>query len=842
MAEGLQAARWATVRLWDNDAGLKNRDPHRGQGLLLNLDKEGTVVLTCHHVVAPVRAEALTIRILQDNGELGEPLRVIYDEQRSRPERDVAILRVDTAGLPVRPRPLLHTLNPEVYTGHLLATGLTYLQPNNFRAHVAPASPLEVSAPTSDKSAGGPGTYLLPVAYPLAGATDSRPGISGAVVMCEDGVLGLTHFSRSASSDTQREAYLVPLTAWAEGLEELDGLLQPLVDHNLRARATVRRVCDLQLGAGGQIGIAAYRPDVYIRRAVDDNARHALATEGTVIVVGKPKSGKSRLALELLKQHPEAIVVIPHAHDPPEEFEGAGLAGRSVILFFDDLHRAAATLQPHEWRRRLTLATGRPCQMVCTSRDGRDWQEVQANNEILLANLGSNAVVSTSRTGSQGHNFTHPEGRALAKALNMSSREFKKRFDGTPGSLLLDLADMKRRYERLRDERLRDERHGSASMARALDAAKLLYVANQPRLRLSLMRRVAETIRGDGRMSQEAWETLCRRTEEEAFGFFDVASDQFRTYLPYLEECIGYSPSEESLEQLVPVLSEAGDYDGLLYLGMARRGPVQDAVERTMRAAITSGKTNVWGDLCMFLASQAGRERDAEEAFRCAVAAGVPNAQANLGAFLLRQGQMEEAEQVLREAVSLGSSGATYNLCLLLASRPGTETEAETVCQQALAAGWVPAANALANVLARLPDPEAWKKAERLYRRAIAGGLAISHYNLAVLLTNQPGREAEAEMECRAAIEAGIMASMNELGIILARREHYDKAERAFRAAAAAGVPAASANLDRLLRRRQWLNGDICPVCRGLLGGSADANGMRRCGHCGAYLEGNTFR
>lgn len=44
----IEATRRATVRVCD-----ENGD-HRGQGLLLDLEGEGTVVLTCHHVVANI--------------------------------------------------------------------------------------------------------------------------------------------------------------------------------------------------------------------------------------------------------------------------------------------------------------------------------------------------------------------------------------------------------------------------------------------------------------------------------------------------------------------------------------------------------------------------------------------------------------------------------------------------------------------------------------------------------------------------------------------------------------------------------------------------------------------
>ena len=71
-----------------------------------------------------------------------------------------------------------------------------------------------------------------------------------------------------------------------------------------------------------------------------------------------------------------------------------------------------------------------------------------------------------------GEDLSESEGRQLASALHMPDREFQRRFDGTPGSLTLDLEEMRERYNRLS---LPSEFIGEISMACLLDSAKLLY-------------------------------------------------------------------------------------------------------------------------------------------------------------------------------------------------------------------------------------------------------------------------------------------------------------------------------------------------------------------------------
>lgn len=351
------------------------------------------------------------------------------------------------------------------------------------------------------------------------------------------------------------------MTVWAEGWPALAELIEPLIDKNLRAAATVKRVDDLEVGK--DIVIARYRSDLYLKREVEQQSRDALERRGGAVIVGRPKSGKTRLALKLLQERPEAVAIIPHPESsrPPDTFEPSGLDGYETILFFDDIHRTAETTQPLSWRRKFEEAFGNSCSLICTARDGDDWKLVNNKQRLLLDALGQEATVFTSRFAGQGHDLSFEQGRRLAEAAGLSRAEFHQRFDGTPGSLLLNVDDMRRRYYQLRDE----QRSG-VSMSRLLDSAKLLYVANQPSARAAMLRAVAEEIRGDGPMSTEAWETLGRRTQEEGFAQFD-GTGTFSIYRPYLEQCVSYNPSSEDFEQLIPILVREKDADGLFYLG-----------------------------------------------------------------------------------------------------------------------------------------------------------------------------------------------------------------------------------------------------------------------------------
>lgn len=562
---GIGAARRATAFVCDD------RGEHKGQGLLLNLGgAEGTVVLTCHHVVSQVAVSDLRVKIRRPDGTLGDPVGVEYDERRSYPGRDAAVLMVQGAQAKTheRERPLLHRLGSTEYDGALEATVFTHLYPDNFDATVRASTQLEIAAEPTLGWSVTPERYRVE-AFRLSNPTDSRPGISGGVVVCEGGVLGLAHFGRAEGGAHAREAYLVPLSVWAEGWPDLEDAIEPLVDRQLRGAATVKRAEDLTVGIGADVVVARYQPGVYYaKREADELARQAFEERGGVIVVGKPLSGKSRLALELLLESSRAMVVIPRpdSSSPPEGFEASGFWGEEAVIFVDDLHRVAETTQPLTWQRAFEKATGRPCKVVCTTRDGEDWRLVEERQQRLLRELGKEkATVFTSRVGGpgqqRGRGLSDEQGRELAEEIRITASEFRRRFDGTPGSLLLDLDDMRMRYERLRDEQL-----GGVSMSRLLDSAKLLFRARQPFLPHAMVRACAERVRGAAPLNDETWEALIRRTREEGFVELDEENGNISYYSPYLERCVLYTPSLDDFKRLQPLMEEAGNLLGLFYL------------------------------------------------------------------------------------------------------------------------------------------------------------------------------------------------------------------------------------------------------------------------------------
>jgi len=275
----------------------------------------------------------------------------------------------------------------------------------------------------------------------------------------------------------------------------------------------------------------------------------------------------------------------------------------------------------------------------------------------LLSELGRDALVFTSVVVDEwgerrGEDLSQDQGWEIAQALDLSRDSFDQSFDGTPGSISLGLDQMRNRYRKLRTED-----RGGVSMSRLLDSAKLLSEARQPNLFGTVLRTVAEEIRGATPLSPDVWEALQRRTQEEGFGRFDD-DGRFQIYRPYIERCVLYRPSEEDLERLLPILAREDDDEGLFFLGTiyAEKGRYQQALVAYETAV---GRSGTYLPLILSnksaVLSLLGRAKEALEAAETALAFMPDLAEAwnNKGTALNSLGRLEEALEAVDRALSL---------------------------------------------------------------------------------------------------------------------------------------------------------------------------------------------
>ena len=807
-ARGLPAARQATVKLSDRAGTSQLAGAPRGQGLVVDLGASGTVVLTCHHVIARVAPEDLRVQVPGEQGELGRPVNVAYDAEHSRPELDAVVLRVDSdVDQPTRANPLLHSLDPATYNGDLKVRVLTYRQPDIFSADLGPASGLKIDPAPTSAWPRSPERYVIPVAFQLEDAGESAEGISGGVVLCEDGVIGLLHFARPESANYRRAAFVVPLSAWARDWPELDRLIEPLVDDALRNAATVGVVRNISVGMASRDGttapelvIGGYEEQLYVERPEVARARDTLKRRSGLLLVGRPMSGKTRLAWELVKDRDEAVLVLPHDAEPPGRFETAGLAGREIIVLCDDLHSKAERLQPMRWRERLRDATT-TVRLVATSRDGRDWKRVRDSQESLLNWLEERDRIYLSRVGVHGQDLSDALAAELGRKLKLSRHQLSDRFDGTPGSLTLDLRAMSLRYEHLTEELL-----GDTVASVLLDSLKLLHIGGQAALYEPLARAVAETIRGDRPIAKQTWETLCRRTREEGFGRF--AESGFQTYRPYLEECVRYNPTRNDLVELCEHLKRTARWGRLVSFASQQFAQGDAALARTAFGyAIDSGAAFYAADAAITLGKLLADEQDyqgARTAFQQALESGnanqVPRAAVHLGMLHAEHGHQADARAALEQAIDsahpVQAPRAAVQLGMLLADQhdvAGARTALEYAIDSWAAFYAADAAITLGKLLA---DEQDYQGARTAFQQALESGNANQVPRAAVhlgMLHAEHGHQADARAALEQAIDSAhpVQAprAAVQLGMLLADQHDVAGARTALEYAIDSGDP-----------------------------------------------------
>jgi TPR repeat protein len=189
-----------------------------------------------------------------------------------------------------------------------------------------------------------------------------------------------------------------------------------------------------------------------------------------------------------------------------------------------------------------------------------------------------------------------------------------------------------------------------------------------------------------------------------------------------------------------------------------------------------------------------GRLSDAEVMYREASDAGHPGAENNLALLLENAGKLDEAEEFYRKAAEAGNTLAQYNLGLLF-SKVGKLSEAEHFFRKAASEGDPEAQNNLASLLENAGKLD---ESEEFYRKAAEAGNTLAQNNLG-LLFSKAGKLSEAERFFRKAASEGDPEAQNNLGVLLENAGKLDESEEFYRKAAEAGNTLAQNNLGVLL-------------------------------------------
>jgi len=214
-----------------------------------------------------------------------------------------------------------------------------------------------------------------------------------------------------------------------------------------------------------------------------------------------------------------------------------------------------------------------------------------------------------------------------------------------------------------------------------------------------------------------------------------------------------------------------------------------------------------------------GRADEAEQVLRVALSHGDRDAATPLSSLLQDSGRAEEAERLLRDEIAAGNVYEHRTLAILLWRQDRFEEE-EAVLRDGIAAGDPDSAQRLGHLLMReLRRPD---EAEHILRDGVAARQREVVVPLAFLLADQ-GRHAEAEQTLRDGVAAGDPYARFRLVEQLQRLKRLDEAEQTCREGMAAGDPMARLALDRLLRQQERFEEAEHSWQEGIISGERDA-------------------
>jgi tetratricopeptide (TPR) repeat protein len=292
--------------------------------------------------------------------------------------------------------------------------------------------------------------------------------------------------------------------------------------------------------------IAEYR-SYYYERKEDEKIREALSQGKSVLVIGRPKAGKTRAAYEAVK-HLKGFKVVKFWEKllDFEKIPKSVKKGNNVLVF-DDLNKFVDKVNLYEVVKKFTEKSKRAV-VVTTCRSGKEFEEVEEKFSDVLRDF----------VRVECGDVSEKEAKEIAKDAGI---KFKS-FDGTIGSVFLGLDVMRMRFE--------EEPEECKSLFRVL---KLLHDAGIFLPRKILVEEIYRRKLEIGRISASmSIESALEKIERDSFIFmfkeFQVIRERHESYLDFA----GYLASVDDFRWLKGILVELKDESGLFCLGNAFYG------------------------------------------------------------------------------------------------------------------------------------------------------------------------------------------------------------------------------------------------------------------------------
>ena len=514
-----------------------------------------------------------------------------------------------------------------------------------------------------------------------------------------------------------------------------------------------RKAKDLQQSDFGIQQPLNANAEVYKRRGSDKEIEKSLKNHENVLVIGMPKSGKTRSVYQAIKAvFPDFFVV----KVPPKEVEQVRFPflKRNYLVFFDDLNKFISVKFDFDLFLKRVKEKSKNLIVVSTCRSGDESESVKDKSMKTWRTFTK--VVELDE-----YKLNESEGRELAEEAGVKWKP--EQFLRTPGSVILDIEDMKKRY-----------RNSRAYEKSILRACKLLKRANIFIYEKELIREICTSI-FEKEIDENSGIDSINHLKENNLAIRSSIPTKIDVYDSTLESVVDDYDPRYHLETLLNLLIKFEDAENLFYLGNAfYKDKNCENAEKSYKecSRINPDYAEEAHNNLGILLDDLQRYEEAEKEYREAIRINPDGAEThyNLGILLKNLKRYEEAEKEYREAIRIkpDDAEAHNNLGILLGDLERHE-EAEKEYREAIRIK-PDYAEAHNNLGISLKNLKRYEEAEKEYREAtrIKPDYADAHANLGILFS-ETGKKEEAKKELE--IAKGLFEAQG-------REEDVKKAEK----------------------------------------------------------------
>lgn len=188
-----------------------------------------------------------------------------------------------------------------------------------------------------------------------------------------------------------------------------------------------------------------YNEKVFFNHSIYDQIADSIEQNQYTLIIGNPRSGKTRIVYDTLLKMEHGLVIWPQLHPYIQQYTLPG--HKSMIIVFDDLDDHFRK-NPKATNRLLAFALRQGIKVVATCRTGPEFEYMRSKMNHDLFSEFRDVMFNIPR-------FKSSDNESLDDFLKDNKGSFKSSlnfFDGNIGSVVLDLEEMKKRYEKLKED------------------------------------------------------------------------------------------------------------------------------------------------------------------------------------------------------------------------------------------------------------------------------------------------------------------------------------------------------------------------------------------------------